>query len=62
MAWVAPKTNWTVEPPLPTDFNRIEANQIELKKAATITIADSGSVITSTNVEDALQELHDICQ
>lgn len=59
MAWQTPKTNWDIEiPPTYVDFNRIEQNTVELKKAATIDIADSGGYLTATNVEDALAEIY----
>lgn len=59
MAWQTPKTNWNVEtPPTYADFNRIEQNEVELKKASTIDIADSGGYLTATNVEDALAEIY----
>jgi hypothetical protein len=59
MSWQTPKTDWNVEtPPTYTDFNRIEQNEVELKKAATIDIADSGGYLTATNVEDALAEIY----
>ena len=63
MAWQTPKTNWNVEtPPLPADFNRIEGNIAELRKAATIEIADVGGYFVSTNVESALAELFQLCK
>ena len=63
MAWQTPKTNWNVETsPLPADFNRIEENIVELRKAATIEIADVGGYFVSTNVESALAELFQLCR
>lgn len=63
MAWVLPKLNWK-SPAYPNfvDFNRIEGNILELKKASTITIADVGNHIAATNVEDALAELAVKCR
>lgn len=59
MAYVTPKTDWNVEtPPAYNDFNRIEQNEVELKKAATIDIVDSGGYLSATNVEDALAEIY----
>lgn len=58
MAWQEPKTNWNDKDAVrPSDMNRIEGNILELKKAATIDIADAAGNFTATNVEDALQEL-----
>lgn len=62
MAWVTPKTNWGVEAPLPADFNRIEGNIAELKKASTIEITDIGDFFVSTNIEGALAELYQLCR
>lgn len=63
MAWQTPKTNWR-SPAFPnyTDFNRIEGNILELKKATTIEINDVGNYFTSTNVEGALAELFQLCR
>lgn len=58
MAWLSPKLDWKSPAyPGPDDFNRIEGNTVELKKASTIAIEDLGNLITATNVEDALAEL-----
>ncbi len=58
MVWQTPKTNWNDKDAVrPSDMNRIEGNILELKKAATIDIADAAGNFTTTNVEDALQEL-----
>ena len=58
MAWQTPKTNWNDKDAVkPSDMNRIEGNILELKKAATIDIADTAGNFTATNVEGALQEL-----
>jgi hypothetical protein len=58
MAWVAPKTNWTATDAVtPDDMNRIENNEVELKKAATIDIVDAGGKFVATDVEGVLQEL-----
>jgi len=62
MAWQTPKTNWkTPANPDYRDFNRIEQNIAELKKAATIEITDAGGYFASSNVEGALQELYQLC-
>lgn len=63
MAWQTPKTNWR-SPAYPSyvDFNRIEGNILELKKAATIEITDAGGYFISTNVEGALAELFQLCR
>ena len=58
MVWQTPKTNWTAQDSMtPSELNRIEGNIAELKKAATIDIADTAGNFAATNVEDALQEL-----
>lgn len=58
MAYQTPRTDWVDSDVVtPADLNRIENNTIELKKAATIDIVDSGNKINATNVEDALQEI-----
>lgn len=63
MAWQTPKTNWkTPARPNYEDFNRIEGNILELKKAATIEIIDVGGYFVSTNVEGALAELFQLCR
>ncbi|MGB9780610.1 hypothetical protein [Caldanaerobacter sp.] len=61
MAWIIPKVNWTT-PAFPNyaDFNRIEGNIAELKKAATIEIENK--YFTSNNVEGALAELKALCR
>jgi len=63
MAWQTPKTNWK-SPAFPNcdDFNRIEGNILELKKAATNDIIDAGNYFTSSNVEGALAELYQLCR
>ncbi|ORX22469.1 hypothetical protein BVF91_11555 [Thermoanaerobacterium sp. PSU-2] len=60
MAYVTPKTNWQASDVVqPADMNRIEQNTVELKKAATIDVADANGYFTTTpkTVESALQEL-----
>jgi len=58
MVWQTPKTNWNDKDAVrPSDMNRIEGNILELKKAATIDIADTAGNFAATNVEGALQEL-----
>lgn len=60
MAYQTPKTNWQASDVVqPADMNRIEQNIAELKKAATIDVADANGYFTTTpkTVESALQEL-----
>lgn len=60
MAYQTPKTDWNSSNVVqPADMNRIEQNTVELKKAATIDVADANGYFTSSpkNVENVLQEL-----
>jgi hypothetical protein len=60
MAYQTPKTNWLASDVVqPADMNRIEQNTVELKKAATIDVADANGYFTTTpkTVENVLQEL-----
>ena len=63
MVWIIPKTNWAT-PAFPDyrDFNRIEGNILELKKAATIEIENKYNYFISNNVEGALAELKALCK
>lgn len=61
--WQTPKMNWNSDyGAVGTDFNRIEGNTLELKKAASIDISDTGGFFSSTTVEGALAELKTLCQ
>lgn len=56
MPYITPRTNWSsADGVTDADMNRIEGNIAELKKAATIDLAEA--VMSSTNVEGALHEL-----
>ncbi|HGU6173213.1 TPA: hypothetical protein ACNABL_004786 [Escherichia coli] len=62
MAWQTPKKWQSPAFPVDTDFNRIEGNILELKKAVTIEIENKYKYFTSNNVEDALAELKALCK
>ncbi|MGB9780609.1 hypothetical protein [Caldanaerobacter sp.] len=60
MAWQTPKTDWTAKDAVTVnDLNRIEGNIAELKKAATIDVADVAGNFTSSpkTVENVLNEI-----
>mgnify|MGYP000910511667 CR=1 FL=1 len=63
MAWQTPKINWR-SPAYPDwrDYNRMEGNILDLKKAVTIDIADAGRYFTLMNLEAALAELYQLCR
>lgn len=60
MAWQTPKLDWKKEDVVGVaDLNRIEGNIAELKKAATIDVADVANNFTASpkNVENVLNEI-----